>query len=425
MAIGVLILGESGSGKSYSMRNLSEDEVKVISIEKPILPFKNHLELTRTNDVNEIIKEMKATKKKIIVIDDFQYILGLAAMRRSLEKGWDKFSEMQFDYFKVLDALKELPDDVIVYFMSHIETTDDGVTKIKTIGKALDKYITIEGMFMIVLGTKVADGNYYFITQTNGKDTLKSPAGMFPSYAVDNDLKYIDEKIRNYYEIGEFLTDEEMAEIDEAAKKDDIPIADDGKKRRGRRSAKKEESEKAPIKEEKEETGAKRGRKSRKNGVDNDTGDSEKSDARQVHEENIENESFQAENGQTDSGAMEIPAEPPKRRTRKSREEVEKDNAEKVAYANVDETGEKEEIPFEEAEEPKLDKPPRRTRKNREKPAAEAEAEAEQAAEEECVGESTRTSATDAGDKTMTVPTTAQDHVHEETPAPRRRRRRG
>lgn len=413
MAIGVLILGESGSGKSYSMRNLSEDEVKVISIEKPILPFKNHLELTRTNDVNEIIKEMKATKKKIIVIDDFQYILGLAAMRRSLEKGWDKFSEMQFDYFKVLDALKELPDDVIVYFMSHIETTDDGVTKIKTIGKALDKYITIEGMFMIVLGTKVADGNYYFITQTNGKDTLKSPAGMFPSYAVDNDLKYIDEKIRNYYEIGEFLTDEEMAEIDEAAKKDDIPIADDGKKRRGRRSAKKEESEKAPVKEEKEEntkpntdtnkeqaageSTKRRSRKSRKNGVDNDTGDSEKSDARQVHEENIENESFQAENGQTDSGAMEVPAEPPKRRTRKSREEVEKDNAEKVAYANVDETGEKEEIPFEEAEGPKLDKPPRRTRKNREKPAAETEAEAEQAAEEE----------------------------QAETPAPRRRRRRG
>lgn len=416
MAIGVLILGESGSGKSYSMRNLSEDEVKVISIEKPILPFKNHLELTRTNDVNEIIKEMKATKKKIIVIDDFQYILGLAAMRRSLEKGWDKFSEMQFDYFKVLDALKELPDDVIVYFMSHIETTDDGVTKIKTIGKALDKYITIEGMFMIVLGTKVADGNYYFITQTNGKDTLKSPAGMFPSYAVDNDLKYIDEKIRNYYEIGEFLTDEEMAEIDEAAKKDDIPIADDGKKRRGRRSAKKEESKKAPVKEEKEEntkpntdtnkeqaadaageSTKRRGRKSRKNGVDNDTGDSEKSDARQVHEENVEDESFQAENGQVDSGAMDVPAEPPKRRTRKSREEVEKDNAEKIANANVDETGEKEEIPFEEAEEPKLDKPPRRTRKNREKSAAEAEAEAEQAAEEE----------------------------QAETPAPRRRRRRG
>lgn len=360
MAIGVLILGESGSGKSYSMRNLSEDEAKVISVEKPILPFKNHLELVRTNDVDKIIKEMKSTKKKIIVIDDFQYILGLAAMRRSLEKGWDKFSEMQYDYFKILDALKELPDDMIVYFMSHTETTDDGVTKIKTIGKALDKYITIEGLFMIVLGTRVSDGQYYFITQTNGKDTLKTPAGMFPSYAVDNDLKYVDEKIRNYYELGEFLTDAEIKEIDEAAKKDDIPIGDDGKKRRGRRSAKKEESEKAPIKEEKEETGAKRGRKSRKNEVD-----SEKSDVGQVHEESIEDESFQTEDGQIDSGAMEVSKEPPKRRARKSREEVMKENAEKVANSGIEEAGDAEEVPFEEVPTPELEKVPRRTRKQR------------------------------------------------------------
>ena len=210
MAIGCLILGESGSGKSYSMHNFTEEEVKVISVEKPILPFKNKFEVVRTNDVKEIIRELRTTKKKAVVIDDFQYILGLACMRRSLEKGWDKFSEMQYDYFKVLDALKTLPDDMIVYFMSHTETDENGNTKIKTIGKALDKYITIEGLFMIVLGTKVSDGNYYFTTQTNGKDTIKTPEGMFPSYAIDHDLKYVDEKIRNYYEIGEFLTDDEM-----------------------------------------------------------------------------------------------------------------------------------------------------------------------------------------------------------------------
>ena len=245
MAIGVLILGESGSGKSYSMRNFNEDEVKVISVEKPILPFKNHFELTRTSDVKQIIKELKATKKKRIVIDDFQYILGLACMRRSLEKGWDKFSEMQFDYFQILDALKELPDDVIVYFMSHTETDENGNTKIKTIGKALDKYITIEGLFMIVLGTRVSDGNYYFTTQTNGKDTIKTPAGMFPSYAIDNDLKYVDEKIRNYYEIGsDFLTDEEIAEIDEEAKK--VDIEPDKKKRRGRKAAEEPAEEEKP-----------------------------------------------------------------------------------------------------------------------------------------------------------------------------------
>lgn len=325
MAIGVLILGESGSGKSYSMRNLSPDEVKVISVEKPILPFKNHFDITRTNDVDKIVKELKGTKKKIAVIDDFQYILGLAVMRRSLEKGWDKFSEMQYDYFKILDALKDLPDDMIVYFMSHTETDENGVTKIKTIGKALDKYITIEGLFMIVLGTRVSDGNYYFITQTNGKDTLKTPASMFPSYAIDNDLKYVDEKIRNYYEIGEFLSDEDMKEIDEAAKKADI-FKDDEKPKRGRRSAKKEEPENIPEEEKKEET--------------------PKPDS---NADNVASE---------DAGSA-----PAKKRTRKSRDEVKAQNDEAIANAGIEEAGGADEVPFEDVKEPKLETPPRHRRR--------------------------------------------------------------
>ena len=301
MAIGVLVLGESGSGKSFSMRNFNEDEVKVISIEKPILPFKNHFEVVRSNDVKQIIKELKSTDKKRIVIDDFQYILGLACMRRSLEKGWDKFSEMQYDYFQILDALKELPDDVIVYFMSHTERDEEGNTKIKTIGKALDKYITIEGLFMIVLGTKVSDGNYYFTTQTNGKDTVKTPDGMFPSYAIDNDLKYVDEKIRNYYEIGsDFLTDEEIAEIDEEAKKVDIEPDDGKKKRRGRKAA-----EEAPAEEEKS------------------------------------------------------------KRARKSREEVQEANETAVANAGIEEADGADTVDYDKVKEPEVEKLPRRTRKDR------------------------------------------------------------
>lgn len=328
MAIGCLILGESGSGKSYSMRNFNPDEVKVISVEKPILPFKNHFELTRTNDVKQIIKELKATKKKRVVIDDFQYILGLACMRRSLEKGWDKFSEMQFDYFQILDALKELPDDMIVYFMSHTETDENGNTKIKTIGKALDKYITIEGLFMIVLGTKVSDGNYYFTTQTNGRDTIKTPAGMFPSYAIDNDLKYVDEKIRNYYEIGDFLTDEDIAEIDEAAKKVDI---EPGKKRRGRKAA----EDPAPAEEEK----PKRSRR-------------KKDDTPEERDAEIE--------------------------------AVKKRNAEKVATAGLKEAGDAEEVPFKEVKEPELEEVPKRKRRKPEAEAPEPEtAQAEEPQETE------------------------------------------
>lgn len=304
MAIGCLVLGESGSGKSYGMKGFEPEEVKVISVEKPILPFKNHFEVVRTSDVKQIIKELKNTDKKRIVIDDFQYILGLQCMRRSLEKGWDKFSEMQYDYFQILDALKELPDDVIVYFLSHTETDENGNTKVKTIGKALDKYITIEGLFMIVLGTKVADGNYYFTTQTTGKDTIKTPEGMFPSYAIENNLKYVDEKIRNYYEIGDFLSDEEMKEIDEIAKKD-VPIKEEKKSRRGRKAAA-EETEAPAEKEEK-----------------------------------------------------------PKTRTRKSRKEVEEANAEAIVNNGVDPDDEREEIPIDEVPDPKVEKAPRRTRKDR------------------------------------------------------------
>lgn len=349
MAIGVLILGESGSGKSFSMRNLSPDEAKIISVEKPILPFKNRFEITRTNDVDKIVNELKSTSKKIAVVDDFQYILGLAAMRRSLEKGWDKFSEMQFDYFQILDALKELPDDMIVYFMSHTETDENGNTKIKTIGKALDKYITIEGMFMIVLGTKVADGKYYFTTQNSGKDTVKSPAGMFPSYAIDNDLKYVDEKIRNYYEIGEFLSDEEMKEIDEIAKKDDVSIKEE-KKRRGRK--KKEEPE--TYEEEKP-------KRRRKNGAEEptvDTGEADESGVDGHIHGKEESETFPGENEAADGGSVE---ESPKVRKRKKREDIEKENDEKVASANLPD--DKEEVPFEEAEEPEVERLSRRRRR--------------------------------------------------------------
>lgn len=407
MGIPVLILGESGTGKSASLRNFKPSDLKVINVANKPLPFKNKIESVATDDYRTVIKELKLNKKKVAVIDDAQYLMANEFMRRATERGFDKFTEIAQNFWSLVNMVKDLPADQVVYFLAHIERDANGNEKIKTIGKLLDEKITVEGMFTIVLKTNVTDGVYSFITQNSGHDTVKSPIGMFPSIVIDNDLKYVDEKIRNYYEIGEFLTDEEIAEIDEAAKKDDIPI-EDGKKKRGRRNAKKEESEKAPVEEKEEETGTKRGRKTAERNVDDGDGSGEKSDDGQVSEENVE---------------------PPKKRRRratdKSREEVEKDNAEKVAYANVDETGEKEEIPFEEAEEPKLDKPPRRTRKNREKPAAEAETEAEQAAEEERVGESTRTSATDAGDKIMTVPTTAQDHAHEETPAPRRRRRRG
>lgn len=258
MAIGVLILGESGTGKTYSAHNFKPDEVKILSVKKPILPFRGDYELVKTPTGDDIIRELKNTKKKRIIIDDFQYILGVQMMKRVAEKGWDKFNEIQQPYADVLEAIDYLPDDVIVYINSHIQQDDTGKKKIKTIGKALDNYLTVEGLFMIVLGTLVVDGKYYFTTQNNGQDTVKSPMGMFPSYAIDNDLKYIDEKIRNYYHIGEFLTDEEIAAIDETVKNDEIPIKEEKKPRRTRNAKKEEEPTETSKEEEKTEEKPKR-----------------------------------------------------------------------------------------------------------------------------------------------------------------------
>lgn len=215
MAIGALLLGESGTGKTYSIKNFAPEEVKILSVQKTILPFRGKYDIVKTPDCDSIVREMKNTGKKTIVIDDFQYILGLPMMRRIGEKGWEKYSEIQQPYFDVLDALTDLPDDVIVYLTSHVMHNDDtGKVQIKTIGKALDKYITIEGLFMIVLGTQVVNGKYYFVTQNNGENTLKSPEGMFPSLLIPNDLKYVDDKIRNYYGMEGAMTDAEMQQID-------------------------------------------------------------------------------------------------------------------------------------------------------------------------------------------------------------------
>lgn len=336
MGIPVLILGESGTGKSASMRNFKPEELKVINVANKPLPFKNKFESVATDDYRTIIKELKLNKKHVSVIDDAQYLMANEFMRRATERGYDKFTEIAQNFWNLVNCVKDLPSDHIVYFMAHIERDQNGNEKIKTIGKLLDEKITVEGMFTIVLKTNVTDGQYSFLTQNSGHDTVKSPIGMFPSYAIDNDLKYVDDKIRNYYEIGQFLTDEEMKEIDEEAKKDNIPIADE-KPKRGRRSAKKEEPTEAPAEEEKEET--------------------EQRESRRRKSKELADE----------------------------RAQVRAENGEKVANAGIEEAGDAEEVPFEEVDMPPVEELPKRKRRTKkEEPVMnEPEDTAEEPAQEE------------------------------------------
>ena len=270
MAIPVLILGESGTGKSASLRNFKADEVKVINVEGKPLPFKNKFETFDSDNYVKILKSMQETSKPIIVIDDAQYLMANEFMRRATERGYDKFTEIAQNFWNLVNKVKELPKHQIVYFLAHIERDQNGNEKIKTIGKLLDEKITVEGMFTIVLKTNVNDGEYTFITQNSGHDTVKSPMGMFKSTAIDNDLKYVDDKIRNYYEIGEFKSDAKMAVEDDAVAAEAPVEKKPG--RRGRKAAAaieqeiKEQETESPIEEEiqaaVEEKPARRDRKS-------------------------------------------------------------------------------------------------------------------------------------------------------------------
>lgn len=253
----VFIIGRPGTGKSYSMRNFPKDKLAVINVQGKILPFKGsgEIEMTATDRSENIVKALDIYSKKFksIVVDDFQYTMANEFMRRSAEKGYDKFTEIGRHAWDIATKVTDLPADVIVYIMCHTDKDDEGNEKIKTIGKLLDEKICLEGMSTIVLKTNVTDGVYTFLTQNNGKDTVKSPAGMFPTYAIDNDLYYVDQKIRNFYGLGEHVSDEDIAKMDETAKNEEIVKPEEKKARRARRGEAKEEKPTDAPEEEKEE----------------------------------------------------------------------------------------------------------------------------------------------------------------------------
>lgn len=238
MAKKVLIMGESGTGKTTSLRNLDPKLVAVVNPVGKELPFKGGHKfdtldsVTDSKKISSWMKEQCRNGKKIIVVDDFQYILSVPYMNRIKEAGWDKWNDFGANYFEIIDVCKELPEDVVVYYMTHTETLENGVTSIKLIGKLLREKITIEGLFTIVLMTGVSEGKYYFFTQNSGKDTVKSPMGMFPSFAIDNDLQYVDEKIRNYYEFGDFKSDTEIKKLDETASAPEVEKPTEGRRSR-------------------------------------------------------------------------------------------------------------------------------------------------------------------------------------------------
>lgn len=199
MGIPVLIIGESGSGKSTSLRNFSKDEIGLINVSGKPLPFRSDIQPINTDSYNTIVRALTRANKKIYIIDDAQYLMVNEFMRSAKITGYQKFTDIALNFWELVQEAKKMPDDRIIYFLGHVERDNNGNEKFKTIGKMLDEKITVEGMFTIVLKTQVNNGKYQFATQTNGQDTVKSPMGMFEEPAIDNDLKFVDTTIREYY----------------------------------------------------------------------------------------------------------------------------------------------------------------------------------------------------------------------------------
>lgn len=204
MGIVCMIMGASGTGKSASMRNFDPAKIGVINVAKKPLPFKSKIKTFNSDDYMEIEQVLKKAKVKSLVIDDSQYLMANEYMRRAGENGFQKFTDIGRNFWALVNmCIEELPEDVIVYFLQHSETSDSGKEKAKTIGKLLDEKISLEGLFTIVLKTQVVDGRYMFSTQNNGQDTVKTPMGMFDEPLIDNDLALVDATIRDYYGIKE------------------------------------------------------------------------------------------------------------------------------------------------------------------------------------------------------------------------------
>lgn len=208
MAVPILVIGKSGTGKSTAMRNCAgnEDWNLIRVLDKP-LPFKGKINGWPTDDYLQVMKCLAASKAHNIVIDDAGYLITNAFMRGHSEMGagnaqFQFYNKLADNFWNLITFVQnKVPADKIVFVIMHEDQDDFGNIRPKTIGKLLDQKVCIEGMFTIVLRS-IADGQGYgFMTQNADMAVSKSPMGMFESERIDNDFLLVEKAVREFYEI--------------------------------------------------------------------------------------------------------------------------------------------------------------------------------------------------------------------------------
>lgn len=207
MAIPILIIGKSGSGKSASLRNLDPDHVALVNVLGKPLPFRKKFTQVVTDDYNKVAVCIASAPKKnrdIIIIDDAGYLITNMFMRGHSNAGagnavFTLYNSIGDRFWNLIEAIRADPSNARVYLMMHEDMNDFGHIKPKTIGKLIDEKVCLEGMFTICLRCMITDGKHVFRTQSDGMDVAKSPIGMFEDFEIDNDLNMVDQKICEYY----------------------------------------------------------------------------------------------------------------------------------------------------------------------------------------------------------------------------------
>jgi hypothetical protein len=208
----IIILGESGTGKSSSLKNLSSEETYIINVLNKPLPFRGYKKkycvdkknYSETDDYQKILAYLKSINEraphiKNVIIDDFSFLMNNEFMRRCREKSFDKFTDMGANMYSIMQACMMFRDDLTCFLMCHTEKDHAGLIKPKTVGKMTSDYVGISERVTIVLHTQIIDRQYKFLTQHDGTHVAKSPDGMFDSLYIDNDLQYVKEQMHDYF----------------------------------------------------------------------------------------------------------------------------------------------------------------------------------------------------------------------------------
>ena len=215
------IVGQTGTGKSTSIKHLNPKETYIINVAKKELPFKgaeklynaeakNYKEVDDANEITRLLRTIsdKAPHIKNVIIEDSNYIMGFNMLARATEVGFTKFTIMAKDMVELFREARRLRDDLKVFYFTHPETIEDGGEiigyKIKTAGKLIDNQIVLEGLLTVCLYTFVEESKdgtatYNFVTNRFKKYPAKSPDGMFADIRIPNNLQQVVNSIDEYY----------------------------------------------------------------------------------------------------------------------------------------------------------------------------------------------------------------------------------